>query len=66
MHYKTIIYIIANCFWEQSGFAVLAVGPSLVCCGRCIMDEAGEFITVVLELHTVFILVFSNTSDLGA
>lgn len=30
------------------------------------MDEAGEFITVVLELHTVFIPVFSNTSDLGA
>lgn len=30
MHYNAVIYIIANCFWERSGFAVLAVGPSLV------------------------------------
>lgn len=61
MHYNAIIYIIANCFWERSGFAALAVGPSPVCCGRCIVDKAGEFRMVVLELHTVFIPVFSNT-----
>lgn len=66
MHYNAIVYIIANCFWERSGFEVLAVGPNLVCSGRCVVDEAGEFRAVVLELPTVFIPVFSNTWDSGA
>lgn len=55
MHYNAIIYIIANCFCELSGFPALAVGPSLVCCGRCIMDKAEEFTMVVLELQSSFL-----------
>lgn len=61
IHYNAMIYIITDCLRECSGFAALAVGPSLVSCGRCIVDEAGEFRTVDLELHTVFMPVFSNT-----